>query len=100
MGKRAGGKQPDEDILRPHYDFSQGVQGKHRHLIGQSYTRKVHHADGTTTLEQIEPAQGVVVLAPDVLKYFPDSEAVNQALRGLIELLRQTQGDKKSVKSR
>lgn len=100
MSKRVEGNQPADDTLRPHYDFSKSVQGKYRHLIGQPYTRKVYHADGTTTVEQVEPAPGVVVLAPDVREHFPDSEAVNQALRGLIELLRQTQREKTSVKSR
>lgn len=31
-------------------------------------------------------AEGVVVLAPDVRAYFPDSDAVNRALRSLIPL--------------
>ena len=32
------------------------------------------------------PAEGTVLLAPDVLEYFSDSESVNEALRSLIQL--------------
>ncbi|MBS3934169.1 MAG: hypothetical protein KGZ35_07415 [Truepera sp.] len=92
--KRADGSLPERDIMRSHYDFSRGVQGKYRHFIGQTYTRKIHHADGTITAEQVEPAEGVVFLAPDVQEYFSNSESVNKALRGLIELIRQTRLEK------
>ena len=33
------------------------------------------------------PAEGTVLLAPDVLEYFSDSESVNDALRSLIQLM-------------
>jgi hypothetical protein len=100
MSKKVEGNQPEDDTMRPQYDFSKSLQGKYRHLIGQPYTRKVHHGDGTITVEQVEAAQGVGVLATDVREYFPDSEAVNKALRGLIELIRQTQREKTSGESR
>lgn len=32
------------------------------------------------------PVEGTVLLAPDVLEYFSDSESVNEALRSLIQL--------------
>lgn len=47
------------------YDFSQGVIGK--------YAKQ--YAQGTN----------IVVLDPDVARVFPDSAAVNQALRQIIE---------------
>jgi hypothetical protein len=47
------------------YDFSQGVIGE--------YAKQ--YAEGTN----------IVVLDPDVAKVFPDSAAVNQALRQIIE---------------
>jgi len=47
------------------YDFSQAVVGK--------YAKQ--YAEGTN----------IVVLEPDVAKVFPDSAAVNQALRQIIE---------------
>jgi len=33
------------------------------------------------------PVEGTVLLAPDVLEYFSDSESVNEALRSLIQLM-------------
>jgi len=48
------------------YDFSKGVRGK--------YAKR--YAEGTN----------IVVLSPDVAKFFPDSQSVNQALRLLIEI--------------
>jgi hypothetical protein len=55
----------DDDLL-PHYDFSGGVRGKYA----------ARYREGTN----------VVVLAPDVAARFPDSAAVNRALRALAEL--------------
>jgi hypothetical protein len=52
------------------YDFSQGVRGKY----AQRY------AEGTN----------VVVLSPDVAEVFPDSDAVNAALRALVEIARKS----------
>lgn len=54
----------DKDTMRPHYDFSKGVRGR--------YVARL--SDGTN----------VVLLAPDVASVFPDSAAVNKALRSLI----------------
>lgn len=48
---------------RPDLDFSKGVRGKYTNLLAQ----------GTN----------VVIIAPDLLDTFPDSEAVNEALRSL-----------------
>ena len=53
--------------MRPEYDFSRGVRGK--------YAKR--YAEGTN----------IVVLEPDVAREFPDSTAVNSALRALRELL-------------
>ena len=50
--------------MRVGYDFSKGVRGQ--------YARRFR--DGTN----------LVLLAPDVAKYFPDSESVNKALRTLV----------------
>ena len=57
-------KNEDVEMLNE-YDFSEGIVGK--------YAKQ--YADGTN----------IVVLDPDVAKVFPDSAAVNQALRSLIE---------------
>ena len=58
-------KTIEEDDMRPEYDFSGGIRGKHY----QSYQ------SGT-----------VVLLESDIAEVFKDSEAVNQALRMLMEL--------------
>jgi hypothetical protein len=57
-------KTKPKDVLRKNYDFSRGVRGKYAE----------RYAEGTN----------VVFLAPDVAKVFTTSEAVNEALRGLI----------------
>jgi hypothetical protein len=43
--------------------------------------------DGTADIQYFTLADGAVMLEPDVRSYFPDSEAVNQALRSLIALI-------------
>jgi hypothetical protein len=60
--------QSDNDEIRPEYDFSLGVRGKHY---------KAYRA-GTN----------VVFLDPDVAQAFADSASVNQALRLLLQLAR------------
>ena len=57
-------KDPETDDLLPEYDFSGGVRGK--------YAARM--AEGTN----------IVVIAPDLAKLFPTSEAVNKALRDLL----------------
>jgi len=56
----------NSDEMRPEYDFSEGVRGKHY---------KGYQA-GTI----------VVFLDPDIAAVFPDSASVNQALRLLVRL--------------
>ena len=50
------------------YDFTGGVRGK--------YAKR--YAEGTN----------VVVIDPDVAKYFPDHESVNEALRSLTKIIK------------
>ncbi len=63
-----------DDELRPEYvfDYSKAVRGKY-------YKRLL--SEGTN----------VVMLDPDVAKSFSDSEAVNEALRSLLDLTKTTQ---------
>lgn len=56
------------DELRAEYDFSRGVRGTH------------HRAYRAGT--------NVVVLEPDVAEAFPNSSAVNRALRTLVDVAR------------
>jgi len=58
-----------DDDLRPEYDFSGGVRGKHHQTYGK----------GTN----------VVFLDADVARVFKDSASVNRALRLLLELARE-----------
>jgi hypothetical protein len=81
-------KQPDEvDDILPEYDFSGGVRGKHHRAYQQGYKIIVHKADGTIEERNFSLPEGAVILDPDVRAYFPDAEAVNTALRGLINLI-------------
>ena len=56
-------------MMRPEYDFSKGVRGKHA----------ARYAEGTN----------VVVLEPDVAREFRTTEQVNETLRAVSKLLQQ-----------
>jgi hypothetical protein len=59
----------DDDLeMREDYDFSSGVRGKYA----------ARYAEGTN----------LVLLDPDVAKVFPNSEAVNNALRALVKIIK------------
>lgn len=87
--KKASGKSEvtEVDDMRPEYDFRGGIRGKHAEAYRQGHTVRIHKMDGTTTVQHFTLEEGTVTLEPDVQRYFPDSESVNQALRGLIELI-------------
>ena len=87
MKKTSGEPNPAEVKEMPaEFDFCGGIRGKHALALQQGYTVKVHRLDGTTTTQQFAP-EGAILLEPDVQEYFPDSKAVNHALRTLIELI-------------
>lgn len=58
----------DRDTMRPEYDFSAGVRG----------VTALRYREGTN----------VVLVDPEVMDVFPDSAAVNEALRALAPVLR------------
>jgi hypothetical protein len=60
----------DEDTMRPEYDFSKAVRG----------VTAARYAEGTN----------VVLLDPDVAEIFPDTRAVNEALRTMARVTRTT----------
>jgi len=66
------------DDLRPEYDFSGGVRGKHA----------ARYAAGTN----------VVVLDPDIAAVFPNSVAVNEALRALVPLIRRRRRSRRDLR--
>ena len=78
----------EEDDMRPEYDFSAGVQGKHYKAMQAGYNVKIHQIDGSIVTKEVFPC--VITLEPDVQAYFPDSETVNATLRALIRLIPST----------
>ena len=77
-------KIKDEDEMRDEYDFSKGVRGKHFRKMQNGYTTIIHQSDGSTVVKETRP----IFLDEDVQGYFPDAKSVNDALRGLIALVR------------
>ncbi len=89
-------KKQDDD-MRPEYDFTGAVRGKFYRPLSKGYSVTIHKEDGSTVVEHYKLIDGAIMLQPDVRAYFPDSDAVNQALRSLINLMSQLP-DKASVK--
>ena len=89
ISKPADASAENDDML-PEYDFASmtgGVRGKYYQAYRAGHTVKVRKADGSTTVQYFRLEDGAVMLEPDVREYFPDSTAVNTALRCLIPLL-------------
>lgn len=88
MGK--GWKQQEEqgEEILPEYNFSGGVRGKHHKAYREGHSARVKNADGAVVEQHFTLEDGAVMLDADVREYFPDSEAVNKALRTLITLVR------------
>jgi hypothetical protein len=63
MSLMSKANQPDPLAPRPNLDFSKGVRGKY--------------------YDRMKAGTNIVLIAPDLLDTFPDSESVNEALRGL-----------------
>jgi hypothetical protein len=66
--KKARPLGSDEDTMRPEYDFSKAVRG----------VTAARYAEGTN----------VILLDPDVAEIFPDTRAVNEALRTIARVTR------------
>jgi hypothetical protein len=76
--------------MRAEYDLASmgdGVRGKYYQDYRAGHTVKIHREDGTTIVQHFDLEDGAVMLEPDVREYFPDSAAVNAALRCLIPLM-------------
>ena len=69
----------ERDTMRPEYDFSGAVRG----------VTAARYAKGTN----------VVVVDPEVLDVFPNSGAVNEALRALAPVLRRQQTTRRRKKA-
>ena len=66
MSLMSKAKKLDSLVPRPNLDFSKGVRGKY--------------------YDRMKAGTNIVLIAPDLLDTFPDSESVNEALRGLKKL--------------
>jgi hypothetical protein len=67
-------KSPELDPLapRPNLDFSKGVRGKY--------------------YDRMKAGTNLVLIAPDLLDAFPDSDSVNEALRSLKKIATRASG--------
>ena len=78
---RKNSKDETSDELRPEYDLAnllkEGVRGKYS--------------------KRFEQGTNLVLLSPDIAKAFPTGEAVNEALRLVIQLKRIPRGEKRTV---
>jgi len=90
MKKAKSEETATKDDMRPEYDFSTmkgGVRGKYYQAYREGHKVVVHREDGTDSVQYFKLEDGAVILEPDVRKYFPTSDAVNKALRLLIEII-------------
>ena len=81
------GSDPESEEMRPEYDFTGGVRGKHYQGYQEGHSVVIHRSDGVTLVQNYTLEPGAVLLAPDVQEYFPDADSVNRALRQLIALI-------------
>lgn len=63
-------REPDPLAERPTLDFSKGVRGKH--------------------YKRMQEGTNIVLIAPELMDTFPDSDAVNEALRSLKKIADRT----------
>jgi hypothetical protein len=76
--KPASKKSAKKDEAQPHYDFSNGVRGKH-------YKK---YREGVTVRLLEKSTEGrFVELDDEMSKIFPDSRSVNNALRHLVDAM-------------
>jgi hypothetical protein len=66
--KRTRVRRQEKDTMRPEYDFSKAVRG--------------------VTAARCAQGTNVVLLDPDVADLFPDTQAVNEALRTFARIVR------------
>lgn len=63
-------QEKNNDILLPEYDFSKGLKGKYA--------------------QKFAKGNNLILLAPDVIKLFPNSELVNETLRAVAKITKRT----------
>lgn len=70
--------------MKAEYDFSNGVRGKHYRAYRSGHTVRITNVDGSSDEQHFTLEDGAVMLDPDLRERFPDSDAVNKALRSLV----------------
>ena len=63
-------REVDPLAARPALDFSKGVRGKHQ--------------------KRVQEGTNVILIAPELMETFPDSDSVNEALRSLKKIADRT----------
>ncbi len=65
-----GKKEKNENGMLPEYDFKGAVKGKYA--------------------DRLQDGSNVVVISPELVTLFPDSETVNETLRAVADMVRRT----------
>ena len=89
MRRAKTGEPTTVEDMRPEYAFSTmkgGVRGKYYKAYREGHRVIIHKANGTHSVQYFKLEDGAVMLEPDVRRHFPTSDAVNKALRSLIEI--------------
>lgn len=70
--------------MQAEYDFrgKKGVRGKYYEALREGHKTVIHKSDGSIVIRETRP----IYLDEDLQAIFPSSEAVNQALRELINI--------------
>ena len=74
-------------LLEYAFTGRKSVRGKYHQAYRQGHTVRIYQEGGTVSVQHFALDEGAVMVEPDVRKYFPTSESVNQALRSLITLI-------------
>ena len=90
MKKAVLNKTSGKDEMKSEYNFSSmkgAVRGKYYIAYRSGHKVVIHKEGGTSSVQYFKLEDGAVLLAPDVRKYFTNSESANKALRSLIAII-------------
>jgi len=96
-------KKPEEsqteNEMLPEYNFTdhKGTRGKYYRAYRQGHAVRIREDDGTVSIHYFTLAEGAIMLEPDVRRYFPTSESVNETLRFLISISPQEKATTKAT---
>lgn len=78
-------RKPNDRVaeMAEQYEFAKGKRGKHARAYRAGHSVRVTCEDGTIEERHFTLADGAVMIDPDLKKRFPDSDAVNKALRSI-----------------